>query len=120
MFARRALKLSAQKRTIFGIPEKGVMGKELIDFETHKSEHAAKTAKLWKNIFFVSGIPLLSIVAINAFMIEKAHMEHMAHHPPHFKDLPHLHIRTKPFPWKDGYKSLFYNPKVQPMPPAEE
>lgn len=42
----------------------------------------------------------------NAYMIEKAHFEHLEHHPPHYKDLPHLHVRNKPFPWKDGKKSV--------------
>ena len=61
---------------------------------------------MWKNIFFFTGVPIILAAGVNAYMIEKAHFEHMEHHPPHFKDLPYLHLRNKPFPWRDGNKSV--------------
>ncbi|KAI3661568.1 hypothetical protein MP638_007056 [Amoeboaphelidium occidentale] len=125
MFYRSRLNLKPlskslqQKRTFFGLPADGVKAKELLEFEQEKIAHADKSFKLWKNLFLFSSVPVIGGVAVNAYMLEKEHAHHMEEHPIHYKDLPHLHIRRKPFPWGDGYKSLFHYEKVQPGP-AEE
>lgn len=104
------------RRSFFGLPEKGMKGQSFVEFEQHKSEHAASTAVMWRRFGLWTGVPVLAAAALNAWYIEREHAEHLAHHPVKYKDLPYLHVRTKPFPWKDGNKSLFHNDHMQPPP----
>jgi cytochrome c oxidase subunit 6a len=66
---------------------------------------------MWRNIFFITGVPVIGALSINAYTTEMKHLAHQ--HEPHFKHLPYLHIRQKPFPWRNGDQSLFFNPGSQ-------
>eukprot|EP01135_Chromosphaera_perkinsii_P004383 Nk52_evm34s279 gene=Nk52_evmTU34s279 len=68
-----------------------------------ESKHAAGTYGTWRTISYVC-VPTILATAYIAFSGEHDH--HMN------PEMPHLRIRSKPFPWGDGDKSLFHNPHV--------
>ncbi|CAG8789055.1 213_t:CDS:2, partial [Racocetra fulgida] len=77
-------------------------------------EHAKSTAKTWKNITIYVCFPALLLGTANSYRIMKEHEAHKEHE---HKDENHplyqyQRIRTKPFPWGDGDKTLFHNPAV--------
>ncbi|CAG8643736.1 3051_t:CDS:2 [Dentiscutata heterogama] len=77
-------------------------------------EHAKGTARTWKNITIYVCTPALFLGVANSYRIMKEHEAHHAEHE-HEEEHPHFQyqrIRTKPFPWGDGDKTLFHNPKV--------
>lgn len=73
--------------------------------------------KMWKNVSIFLAAPAIVLAMVNAYLGE---MEHMSHPRPKFVPYEHLRIRNKPFPWGDGNKSLFHNPKVNALPDGYE
>ncbi|XP_055917981.1 cytochrome c oxidase subunit 6A1, mitochondrial [Eupeodes corollae] len=72
---------------------------------------------LWKRLTFFVAMPAVGLCMLNAYL---KHQEH-AHHPrPPFVKYEYLAIRNKRFPWGDGNKSLFHNPKVNALPDGYE
>merc|ERR1739848_734193 len=67
------------------------------------SEHA-KSANTWKKAFFFAGIPAVTAIWYNCFCVLDMHPERAE-----FVAYPHLRIRNRAFPWRDGQKSLFHN-----------
>merc|ERR1711962_602275 len=78
------------------------------------AEHA-KSANAWKNAFFFMGIPAVGLVYFNAFYIQPQHPER-----PEFVAYPHLRIRNKAYPWRDGDKTLFHNSYYNALPDGYE
>ncbi|KAI8480601.1 PREDICTED: cytochrome c oxidase subunit 6A, mitochondrial-like isoform X2 [Branchiostoma belcheri] len=68
---------------------------------------------LWKKMSVLVALPALVICMLNAYLKEKEHHEHPR---PEFLPYNHLRIRSKPFPWGDGVKSLFHNPHNNALP----
>ncbi|KAI0008621.1 COX6A-domain-containing protein [Xylariaceae sp. FL0662B] len=77
-------------------------------------EHAAVTANLWRRICYFVAIPAMILAGVNAYNLWNEHWEHWEHMPPLEErvEYPYQNIRTKPFPWGDGDKTLFWNDKV--------
>ncbi|KAF2170374.1 hypothetical protein M409DRAFT_64140 [Zasmidium cellare ATCC 36951] len=77
-------------------------------------EHAAATSDLWRKLSIYVVIPSLLIAGVNAYRLWTEHWEHKSHEPPveERTEYPYMNIRTKNFPWGDGDKTLFWNPKV--------
>ncbi|QIW99297.1 hypothetical protein AMS68_004815 [Peltaster fructicola] len=84
--------------------------------------HAAATSDLWRKLSIYVVIPSLIIAAVNAWRLWDEHWEHVAHGPPISErvEYPYMNIRTKAFPWGDGDKTLFWNPKVNTRNKSEE
>lgn len=88
------------------------------------SQQSEDDWKRWKNIFFFVAVPTIFVAHVSAFVLP----DESEHEPPPYVDYEHLRIRTKPFPWGDGKKSLIHNPRVNALPggyeegygPAEE
>jgi cytochrome c oxidase subunit 6a len=74
--------------------------------------------QLWQKLFFLICIPAIGLSALNTYLIEKEHHEH--YNRPEFKPYEYMRVRTKPFPWGDGQRSLFHNPKYNPLPDGWE
>merc|ERR1712135_30361 len=79
--------------------------------------HGIESMKMWKNISIFVCIPAIILTGINALLGE---LEHMKHPRPEFIPYEHLRIRNKPFPWGDGNKTLFHNPRVNALPDGYE
>ncbi|XP_054161774.1 cytochrome c oxidase subunit 6A1, mitochondrial-like [Oppia nitens] len=73
---------------------------------------------LWKKLFIFVCIPAIGLSGLNTYLVEKEHHEHFER--PEFKQYEYMRIRTKPFPWGDGQRSLFHNPMVNPLPDGWE
>ena len=81
------------------------------------SAHHAETANTWKALTFFIAIPACMWGAYNAYRKEAAHHLHSLHEGrPEYKPYPHLGKLEKPFPWGDGKRGLFFNPKKNPVP----
>lgn len=76
--------------------------------------HAAESADLWRKLCIYIVVPALIIGSLNAKNLWDEHWEHWEHMPPLEERVqyPYMNIRTKAYPWGDGDKTLFWNPKV--------
>ncbi|XP_057654291.1 cytochrome c oxidase subunit 6A1, mitochondrial-like [Diorhabda carinulata] len=72
--------------------------------------------KIYKTLFFLLGIPVISLAAMNA-MYKKSLRE--CERPPFIK-YEYLRKRDKRFPWGDGTKTFFHNPATNPLPDGYE
>lgn len=79
--------------------------------------HAAKTSKFWAKVGLTVALPCIFLTAINTYFVEKEHADHRKHlalvnddeWPTQYE---FQNIRSKPFFWGDGDKTLFWNPIV--------
>ena len=76
--------------------------------------HAAATSDLWRKLSIYGVIPVVILASINAWNLWNEHWEHWDHMPPLEErvEYPYQNVRTKNYPWGDGDKTLFWNPKV--------
>ncbi|RKP10156.1 cytochrome c oxidase, subunit VIa [Thamnocephalis sphaerospora] len=74
-------------------------------------EHAAQASEIWRKVSYCT-IPALLLAGYNAYRLAVEHEEHQAHHPTEHIAYSYMNIHNKPFPFGDGEKSLFWNPKV--------
>jgi len=84
---------------------------------TEKGRDHLKKMKFWKRISIFIGAPAILLAGVNAYLGE---MEQKSKPRPPFVAYEHLRIRNKPFPWGDGNKTLFHNPKVNALPEGYE
>ncbi|PWN43751.1 mitochondrial cytochrome c oxidase subunit VIa [Ceraceosorus guamensis] len=92
-------------------------GADFIAERRHQEEHAAKSAELWRRIFYYVCIPGTIVLGIYIYGIEAEHIHHRDHEIeenggqlPERTQYDYNNIRKKPFPW--GNNSIFFNPKA--------
>nr|XP_033813132.1 cytochrome c oxidase subunit 6A, mitochondrial [Geotrypetes seraphini] len=85
-------------------------------FSAAPQHDTQSAARLWKILTFVVALPGVGVCMLNAYL--KA--QHHSHERPEFIPYSHLRIRTKPFPWGNGDKTLFHNPHVNALPSGYE
>lgn len=73
--------------------------------------------KLYKKLTLFVALPTCGLCMLNAYL---GHLEDHKKPRPEFIPYEHLRIRTKRFPWGDGNKSLFHNPRVNALPDGYE
>ncbi|EDO14534.1 hypothetical protein Kpol_246p3 [Vanderwaltozyma polyspora DSM 70294] len=100
----------------FGAPNKAAAEafKKSVEVTT---EHAEATSNFWKRISLFVAAPAIGLTAINTYFVEKEHANHREHlkHIPDSewpKQYEFQNIRSKPYFWGDGDKTLFWNPVV--------
>ncbi|CEP20521.1 unnamed protein product [Cyberlindnera jadinii] len=79
--------------------------------------HAKSTSGLWKKISWLVAAPAVIATAINTYFVEAEHAkhrEHLSHVPDEEwpKQYEYMNIRSKPFFWGDGDKTLWWNPVI--------
>ncbi|CCH60720.1 hypothetical protein TBLA_0D02150 [Henningerozyma blattae CBS 6284] len=76
--------------------------------------HAAETAIMWRNVSFFVAFP---IIALTVYSVSGIEIEH-AHHRKKLRQIPDKNwpieydfqnVRSKPYFWGDGDKTLFWN-----------
>ncbi|EPQ14995.1 Cytochrome c oxidase subunit 6A1, mitochondrial [Myotis brandtii] len=72
------------------------------------------SARLWKALAYFVAPPGAGVSMLNV-LLKSHHGEREE-----FIACPRLRIRTKPFPWGDGHRTLFHNPHLTPLPPGYE
>ena len=82
------------------------------------SAHGEQTAKTWKTLSFLVALPGVAVCQLNMYLRREEHHSH--YEQPEFIAYPYRCIRTKPFPWGDGTRTLFHNPQVNPLPDGYE
>lgn len=97
-----------------------VLRRALVRYLSAASSHGKHEPNpdLWRKLFLFVCIPAIGLAGINTFLLEKEHLEH--YERPEFKPYEYMRIRTKPFPWRDGQKSLFHNPLFNALPDGWE
>jgi cytochrome c oxidase subunit 6a len=71
-------------------------------------------AKVCRSVTLFVLLPALGLMTLANFAVKHEHER------PEFVPYSYMRIRTKPFPWGDGQKSLFHNPKVNALPDGYE
>ena len=80
---------------------------------THGEEGSAR---VWKALTYFVALPRVGVSMLNVFLKSR----HGEEERPEIVAYPHLHMRSKPFPWGDGNHTLFHNPHVNPLPTGYE
>uniref|UniRef100_A0A452U109 Cytochrome c oxidase subunit n=1 Tax=Ursus maritimus TaxID=29073 RepID=A0A452U109_URSMA len=80
---------------------------------THRKEGSGQ---MWKALSYFVVLPGVGASVLNVFL--KSH--HGKHQRSKFMAYPHLRIRSKPFPWGDGYHTVFHNSRMNPLPTSYE
>ncbi|XP_050042895.1 cytochrome c oxidase subunit 6A2, mitochondrial-like [Dermacentor andersoni] len=84
-------------------------------FAQQGGEHSHEAGELlWKRLSFFVAFPAIALCGINVYLAELEHKKHF--HRPEYRPYEYLHIRTKKYPWGDGNRALFFNPKVNWVP----
>ncbi|CAI4039099.1 hypothetical protein SMKI_07G0700 [Saccharomyces mikatae IFO 1815] len=100
----------------FGPPDK-VAAQKFKESLMATEKHANNTSNMWVKISVWVALPAIALTAVNTYFVEKDHAEHREHlkHVPDSewpRDYEFMNIRSKPFFWGDGDKTLFWNPVV--------
>ncbi|XP_054361871.2 cytochrome c oxidase subunit 6A1, mitochondrial-like [Mirounga angustirostris] len=74
------------------------------------------SARMWKALTYFVALPGVDVSMLNVFLKSR----HGEHERPEFVAYPHLRIRSKPFPWRDGNHTLFHNSHMNPLPTGYE
>ena len=72
--------------------------------------------ELWRKITLYGALPIVLLASINMYLIEKKHAEHEEEEIV-IVEADYMGKLTRQFPWRDGTKSLFYNPKIKRVRP---
>lgn len=71
-----------------------------------------ETAEYWRKVFLFVGLPIIGLVGVNTYLLEREHFEHLEHEPVNQTPYDYLKIRAKKFPWGDGDKTMFHNDAI--------
>ncbi|KAH0999455.1 hypothetical protein HUJ04_005324 [Dendroctonus ponderosae] len=71
---------------------------------------------MYKRIVLFACLPIIAGLSVMNFLRHKSCAEERQP----FHKYSYLRIRTKRFPWGDGQKSLFHNPRTNALPDGYE
>ncbi|CCG21094.1 Cox13 cytochrome c oxidase [Candida orthopsilosis Co 90-125] len=93
------------------------LGDQFIQQYETKVHHSAKITDTWKKLTYLVAIPAILLTAIPVGKVELEHAHHREH-TRHLSDdewpqqYDYQNIRSKPFFWGDGDKTLFWNSDI--------
>ncbi|XP_050305334.1 cytochrome c oxidase subunit 6A1, mitochondrial-like [Anthonomus grandis grandis] len=82
----------------------------------YEPPHKEGGYKIWKRLALFLALPSVIGGSVLLYLKKKSAPEER----PPFVKYSFLRIRTKRYPWGDGQKSLFHNPKVNALPDGYE
>lgn len=81
--------------------------------------HIHRPSPHWIKVLWFA-VPLTFLVGVRALYNEWEEDQHIEQHRPEFVPVEYLRIRRNPYPWGDGQRTLFHNPKRNPLPTGYE
>ena len=84
-------------------------GAQLLKSQINSRQSHAKQAKTWSHVYNFIAFPVMLLIGINCYVMEKEHMDHHDETLADYVPYPYLRVKRNNFPFGDGEHTLFHN-----------